>query len=97
MRIKAKNPKLVSVIGEFMKVYLPCVKKRDGDTITSYRYSLNLYMTYLERRCFLNIRKEKTKSESVYDMTYLEQTLGITLATIDVSDFSQKNILAFPY
>ena len=71
MRIKAKNPKLVSVIGEFMKVYLPCVKKRDDDTVASYRYSLNLYMTYLE------------------------QTLGITLATIDASDFSQKNILDF--
>ena len=45
MRIKAKNPKLVSAIGEFMKVYLPCVRNRDDDTIDSYRYSLNLYMT----------------------------------------------------
>ena len=64
MRIKAKNPKLIFVIGEFMKVYLPCVRNRDDDTIASYRYSLNLYMTYLE------------------------QALGITLATIDASDFS---------
>lgn len=48
MRIKAKDPKLVSLIGEFMKVYLPCVKNRDGDTIVSYRYSINLYVSYLE-------------------------------------------------
>ena len=71
MRIKAKTPKLVSVIGEFMNVYLPCVRNRDNDTITSYRYSLNLYITYLK------------------------QAFGITLATIDASDFSQKNILGF--
>lgn len=71
MRIKAKNPKLISAIGEFMNVYLPCVRKRDGDTISSYRYSLNLYMIYLE------------------------QEFGITLATIDASDFNQKNILVF--
>lgn len=67
MRIKAKNPKLVSVIGKFMKVYLPCARNRDDDTIASYRYSLNLYMTYLE------------------------QALGITLATIDASDFSRES------
>ena len=54
-----------------MKVYLPCVRKRDDDTIASYRYSLNLYMTYLE------------------------QTFGITLATVETSHFSQENILAF--
>lgn len=48
MRIKAKDPKLISLIGEFMKVYLPCVRNRDGDTIASYRFSINLYISYLE-------------------------------------------------
>ncbi len=32
MGIKAKDPKLASLIGEFMEVYLPCVRNRDGDT-----------------------------------------------------------------
>ena len=48
MRIKAKDPQLVSLIGEFMKVYLPCVRNRDDDTVASYRYSINLYISYLE-------------------------------------------------
>lgn len=48
MRIKAKDPKLVSLIGEFMKVYLPCVRNRDDDTIVSYRFSIKLYIAYLE-------------------------------------------------
>ena len=36
MRIKAKDPKPVSLIGEFMKVYLPGVRNRDDDTVASY-------------------------------------------------------------
>lgn len=48
MRIKAKDPCLVSLMGEFMRVYLPSVRNRDEDTIVSYRYSINLFVTYLE-------------------------------------------------
>lgn len=48
MRIKAKDPRLVSLMGEFMRVYLPCVRNRDEDTITSYKYSINLFIAYLE-------------------------------------------------
>ena len=48
MRIKAKDPRLVSLMGEFMRTYLPCVRNRDEDTIASYRYSINLFVTYLE-------------------------------------------------
>lgn len=48
MRIKAKDPRLVSLMGEFMRTYLPGVRNRDKDTIDSYRYSINLFVTYLE-------------------------------------------------
>lgn len=48
MRIKAKDPVLVSLIGEFLKTYLPNVRKRDEDTIASYRFSISLYLTYLK-------------------------------------------------
>lgn len=48
MRIKAKDPHLVSLMGEFMRIYLPGVRNRDKDTIDSYRYSINLFVTYLE-------------------------------------------------
>ena len=47
MRIKAKDPRLISLIGEFMNSYLPCVRNRDSDTIASYKYSINLYISYL--------------------------------------------------
>ena len=33
MRIKAKDPHLVSLMGEFMRIYLPGVRNRDKDTI----------------------------------------------------------------
>ncbi len=48
MRIKAKDPQLVSLMGEFMRVYLPCVRNRDEDTVVSYRYSISLFVAYLE-------------------------------------------------
>jgi site-specific recombinase XerD len=48
MRIKATDPRLVSLMGEFMRTYLPGVRNRDKDTIDSYRYSINLFVTYLE-------------------------------------------------
>ena len=48
MRIKAKDPNLVSLMGEFMRTYLPGVRNRDTDTIASYRYSINLFVAYLE-------------------------------------------------
>lgn len=48
MRIKAQDPQLVSIIGDFMKTYLPGVRNRDEDTIASYRYSINLFIAYLE-------------------------------------------------
>lgn len=48
MRIKAKDPQLISLMGEFMRVYLPCVRNRDEDTVASYKYSINLFMAYLK-------------------------------------------------
>ena len=30
MRIKAKDPKLVALMGEFMRTYLPIVRSRDA-------------------------------------------------------------------
>lgn len=48
MRIKAKDPNLIAIMGEFMRTYLPGVRNRDDDTVASYRYSINLFVTYLE-------------------------------------------------
>lgn len=48
MRIKVKDPRLVSLMGEFMRTYLPCIRNRDEDTVSSYRYSINLFVEYLK-------------------------------------------------
>ena len=48
MRIKAKDPRLISLTGEFIKVYLPHIRNRDDDTVASYRFSISLYISYLE-------------------------------------------------
>lgn len=43
MRIKAKDPALIALTGEFLKVYLPSVRSGDGGTIDSYRHSIQGY------------------------------------------------------
>ena len=48
MRAKAKDPALIRLIGEFLKVYLPSIKNRDQDTIDSYRHSMNVYLHFLQ-------------------------------------------------
>lgn len=48
MRIKAKDPALIALTGEFLKVYLPSVRSGDGGTIDSYRHSINLYLQFLQ-------------------------------------------------
>lgn len=48
MRINAKDPSLISFIGDFLKVYLPSIRNRDQDTIDSYKSTINLYLLYLQ-------------------------------------------------
>lgn len=47
MRPTARDQRLVSLIGEFMTSYLPVVRRRDGDTVASYRTSINLFLSFL--------------------------------------------------
>lgn len=55
MRIKSKDPELISHIGNFLNSYLPLVKFRDHDTIASYRFSLNIYLNYLNNKYGLTL------------------------------------------
>lgn len=55
MRIKPRDPALISLIGEFLKTYLPCVRHRDEDTIDSYRHSINLFLAYLAESSGLSL------------------------------------------
>ena len=49
MRIRAKDPLLISLTGDFLNQYLPTVKNRDEDTIESYKHSINIYLEYLNQ------------------------------------------------
>ncbi|MDD3795201.1 MAG: tyrosine-type recombinase/integrase [Lachnospiraceae bacterium] len=60
MKIKAKDPRLLSLMGEFMRVYLPCVRNRDEDTVASYRHSINLFVTFLEAEHKITIKTMQT-------------------------------------
>lgn len=87
MRIKAKDPQLVSIIGDFIKIYLPVVRNRDEDTVSSYRYSINLFIAYLECSkglTFLTIQScEFNQKNIVGFMSWLETDRHNAATTIN--------------
>ena len=108
MRIKAKDPKLVSIMSEFMRTYLPGVKNRDADTITSYRYSINLFVEYLESENKATIitmqSSDFNQTNIVGFMTWLKSARNNVAPTInhrlaDIRGFCRflykKNALSF--
>lgn len=108
MRIKAKDPKLVSIMNEFMRTYLPSVKNRDTDTITSYRYSINLFVEYLESENKATIitmqSSDFNQTNIVGFMTWLKSARNNVAPTInhrlaDIRGFCRflykKNALSF--
>lgn len=108
MRIKAKDPRLISFMGEFMRIYLPGVKNRDDDTIDSYRYSINLFLTYLESEHKLTVLTMQSSDFSqkniVGFMTWLKSERKNVATTINhrLSDLRgfckylyKKNVLSF--
>ena len=49
MSARLADPRLVPLIGEFLNTYLPVVRRRDEDTVRSYRTSVNLFLDYLRQ------------------------------------------------
>ena len=98
MRLKAKDPVLISLIGEFMKVYLPSVRKRDENTITSYKYSINLYLDYLksiQRLSMITVKASDFNQTNITDfMEWLKNNRGNVATTVnhrlsDIRSFCQ--------
>lgn len=81
MRIKAKDPALIALIGEFLKVYLPSVRSRDGDTIDSYRHSINLYLQFLQSTygtTIMNVRSCDFSQKNILAfMSWLRNSRGM--------------------
>lgn len=68
---RIKDPDLYAYIKKFLTIYLPQIRNRSRNTSEAYRFSLNLYLSFLE--------EQKSK----------------TLHEVEISDFSQQNILLF--
>ena len=87
MRIKAKDPQLISLIGEFMKVYLPHVRSRDKDTVESYRHSINLYISYLEGktgRTLMKLQSSDFNQKNILGfMSWLESDRNNVATTVN--------------
>ena len=64
---KIKDPALFEKIREFLTEHLPIIKKESSNTVAAYRYTLNLYLDFLQevssRACLKN--KSCTKGKRV--------------------------------
>lgn len=45
--MKIKDPELFRLIKEFLTCYLPRIRQKSANTVDSYRYALNIYLTYI--------------------------------------------------
>ena len=69
--MKIKDPAMFGKTNVFFTEYLPVVRRESPNTITAYRYTINIYLEFLE---------------DMYQIKLWEATL---------TDFTQKNLLAF--
>ena len=108
MRIKAKDPRLISLMGEFLRIYLPCVRNRDEDTVASYRHSINLFVVFLEAEKKIKVMTMQTsdfnQKNIVGFMSWLKSERNNVATTInhrlsDIRGFCRylykKNAIAF--
>lgn len=102
MRIKAKDPALIALTGEFLKVYLPSVRSGDGGTIDSYRHSINLYLQFLQYTygtTIMTVRSCDFSQENIAAfMSRLRNSRGnaATTASHRLSDI-RGGVLPLPY
>ena len=98
MRIQAKDPRLISLIGSFLNSYLPLVRSRDTDTIESYRYSINIYIQFLHETKNVALKTIKSRDFSQENLTefksWLEASRNNVATTInhrlsDIRSFSK--------
>lgn len=81
MRINAKDPALISFIGDFLKVYLPSVRNRDPDTIDSYKNTINLYLLYLQKVfgiTLMTVQSEDFNQKTSFPSCHGLKTNGVT-------------------
>ena len=99
MKRSAADPALLSAIREFLLEYLPTVRRRDGDTITSYRCSINLFLEFLDDVHEIKLKTVKTSDFSqkniVSFMEWLQLTRHNSAPTINHRLSDLKNFCKF--
>lgn len=87
MRGEARDGRLVALVAEFMNTYLPAVRRRDDDTVASYRTSIRLYLDYLKASRGLTLATlaaADLDQESVMGfMSWLDRERGNVATTIN--------------
>lgn len=78
---KIKDPALFEKVREFLTEHLPIIKKESPHTVTAYRYTLNLYLDFLQA----------VSAKGLSDITSLDFTKKNIVAFMDWLISSRKN------
>ncbi len=78
---KVKDPALFEKIREFLTEHLPIIKKESPNTVAAYRYTLNLYLDFLQ----------EVSAKELSDITSLDFTTKNIVAFMDWLISNRKN------
>ena len=99
MKRNAADPALLSAIREFLLEYLPTVRRRDDDTITSYRYSINLFLAFLDEAYGIQLKTVRasdfTQKNILLFIQWLQLTRNNSAPTINHRLSDLKNFCKF--
>ena len=99
MKRNAADPALLSAIREFLLEYLPTVRRRDDDTITSYRYSINLFLAFLDEVYGIQLKTVRasdfTQKNILLFIQWLQLTRNNSAPTINHRLSDLKNFCKF--
>lgn len=70
---KIKDPALFEKIREFLTEHMPIIKKESPNTVAAYRYTLNLYLDFLQ----------EVLGKDLSDITSMDFTKKNVLAFMD--------------
>lgn len=84
---RTKDPKLVSAIKDFLKVYAPVVRRRSPNTVKSYGCALNSYFDFLKetkgKTLFTASSADFTRDNVLAFMNWLQTSRGNEVSTIN--------------
>lgn len=86
--MKIKDPILFGKIRIFFKEYLPVVRRESPNTTTSYLYTVNIYLEYLQSVCQRKLREvtldDFTQKNIMDFMDWLQTKRGNSASTVNL-------------